>query len=588
MIISFVFLFASCPTLPDRKPDQVRPLDEVLMKNIEDKIGKGMLASAIADISYLERESTEVSKDALSVFFDKALNKLQTIFYEKMNSKEYLDAYNILFSFHNIGRQALIADWSLSRLLVLLAEQSETGGNPYIALTYYLSALSNGELTNPELTHSMDLALGLNNRSALSVLIDEMTRRNIPVDAKYTKAKGLVPSIADLMKGTPIIWIDRGVKIENGMGTADIVLGSGIFINKKGYLLTNYHVIQSEVDPEYEGFSRLYVKLPYNINEKISAKVIGHDRIFDIALLKVEVTPQYVFSGEGQVQFDIGQKVSAIGAPLGLENTITSGILSNVSRRFIQMGNVIQIDAPVNPGNSGGPLVDEKNNLIGIVFAGLEKFEGLNFAIPYNLIAKLIPKLYKGGEVSHSWLGMSLHETDNGIEVDYIVPQEPGYAGGIRAGDILESINGKKYTAIKDAQEAMLEFDINTLVNVTWKHEGATKKGILSASARPFSPIERAIERDSVTNILLPLFGFEIVRVENTIWNTDYVVKKVIQGSIADNSGISIDDTLNVQGWVVDKEVRAAFLRLFINKRKSGYFESFLQLAAYLETENFL
>jgi S1-C subfamily serine protease len=422
----------------------------------------------------------------------------------------------------------------------------------------------------------------------MSIIIPEMVNRSIHVEDKYAKLLNSVPAIVDLMKGTAIIWIDKGVKIQNGIGMTDIVLGSGFFINTNGYILTNYHVIQSEVDPEYEGFSRLYIKVPSNTNEKIPAKVIGYDKIFDIALLKVEITPQYVYTYEGTIQYEVGEKVSAIGAPLGLENTVTSGIVSNVSRRFIQIGDVIQIDAPVNPGNSGGPLLDEKYNLLGIVFAGLEKFEGLNFAIPYNFVDKILPKLYKGGEVSHCWLGFSLSESKNGIEVDYIVPDEPGYAGGIREGDIIESINGTQYKTIKMAQEALLELNDNTLVTITWKHEGTMMHGVFATSIRPFSPIELAIERDTRDNVLLPLFGMQIEPIKNILWETDYVVKKVIQGSIADDSGISVEDTLNIQNWLVDNKNRAAFIQVFIKKRKAGYFESFIQLAAYLETENFI
>jgi S1-C subfamily serine protease len=394
-----------------------------------------------------------------------------------------------------------------------------------------------------------------------------------------------------MMRGTATIWVDKGIKVEKGVGYPDRVMGSSFFIDRRGYLLTNHHVIESEVDPEYEGYSRLYIRMPGKSEEKIPAKVVGWDRIFDIALVKIEVEPKFVFSPFSRVSVKPGEQVFVIGSPVDpfLENTITSGIISAVGRRkLLQMGDVLQLDAPVNPGNSGGPLVNDAGDLVGVVFAGLRPFEGLNFAIPIGWISRLIPRLYAGGGVAHSWLGLSLTEKEDGLEITYALPGEPAHRAGVRAGDRLESINGRQFNTIKDVQSFLMGFPAETLVSVAWSRDGETTSGVMSLRKRPFSPIELAIERDSKLNILLPLFGMSVKQVGTVFMDKNYIVDKVIQGSIADNSGISVRDPINLQRWDVDLEKRLVYLRIYIKKKKAGFFESVLQLAAYMELDNFI
>ena len=239
---------------------------------------------------------------------------------------------------------------------------------------------------------------------------------------------------ADMLEGTVTIWVNRGIRIEKGVGYPDRVIGSGFFIDARGYLLTNYHVIESEVDPKYEGYSRLFIRFNESTGEKIPAKVVGYDTVFDLALLKAETPARYSFGGSAGLRVSPGDKVFAIGSPAGLEKTITSGIVSATGRRFLEMGDAIQVDVPLNPGNSGGPLLSEGGDLIGIVFAGLEQFEGLNFAVPYVWIEHALPLLFKGGEAVHPWMGAALAETEKGLEVVYTLPGEPGRPCGPRAG----------------------------------------------------------------------------------------------------------------------------------------------------------
>ena len=209
-------------------------------------------------------------------------------------------------------------------------------------------------------------------------------------------------TVRKMMKGTVTVWVDRGMTIEKGLGRADRMIGSGFFIDANGYLITNYHVIQSEVDPEYEGFSRVYIKRAENPTVRIPAKVVGWDTTFDLALLKTEINPEVYFQLGSSEDLNIGSRIYAIGSPAGLEQTLTSGIVSAQNRRLLSLGSVLQIDAPVNHGSSGGPIIDEAGRVQAIVFAGLERNEGLNFAIPVELLRLILPQLYAGGETVHA------------------------------------------------------------------------------------------------------------------------------------------------------------------------------------------
>jgi S1-C subfamily serine protease len=315
---------------------------------------------------------------------------------------------------------------------------------------------------------------------------------------------------------------------------------------------------------------------------------VGHDKAFDLALLKSEITPDYVFAGWSGQTLTPGDRIFAIGSPAGLEKTITSGIISAMGRRLLQVGDSMQVDVPLNPGNSGGPLLDEKGDVIGIVFAGLQQFPGLNFAVPYRWVEKALPALYRGGRAVHSWLGMAVAETDKGLEVIYPVPDEPAAQSGITSGDIIETFNGKPFKKLGDIQEEVLRYSPPSLVTLGIRRGSAHQNVLVCLSSRPDEPIEVALKRDTRDNILYPLFGMKLENTGSFLWKGDYIVKRVTQGSIADESGISADDPLTIQDWQVDTDKGYALLQLVVKKKRAGFLESAIQIAAYLETDNFI
>ncbi|MEI6387789.1 MAG: trypsin-like peptidase domain-containing protein, partial [Spirochaetota bacterium] len=274
----------------------------------------------------------------------------------------------------------------------------------------------------------------------------------LPLEA-VPALRSLEPSmVATVAKGVVTVRVDRGIKIEQGVGTLDRMIGSGFFIDPRGYLITNYHVIASEVDPAYEGFSRVALKLAGDSDSRIVAKVIGWDPLLDIALLKVDMKPAFSFRIGRSGLPPQGQAVYAFGSPAGLDSTITSGIVSAVGRKFLEWGDVFQIDAALNPGNSGGPVLDADGEVRGIAFAGLTNFQGLNFAIPAEWLLAILPTLYEGGKVAWPWLGLQLGDSTTlspGLEVLYSHPSAPAT---IHEGGRILSVDGHALSKVVELQ----------------------------------------------------------------------------------------------------------------------------------------
>ena len=393
-------------------------------------------------------------------------------------------------------------------------------------------------------------------------------------------------SLSEMALGTVTIWINKGIKIENGIGTPDRVIGSGFYIDERGYLLTNYHVIASEVDSTYEGYSRLYVKLPSYPEDKIPAKVIGWDKVFDLALLKVELKPDYIFSFSGRKKFKQGDRIFAIGSPLGLDNTVTAGIVSAIDRRFLQLGDTIQVDAAINPGNSGGPLLDSGGELAGIVFAGAEHYAGLNFAVAGKWVVKRLPYLFLGGEAPIAWMGYAVNETLNGLEIIY---SHPDTSGVFSPSDLLISVKNIKVSKIIEVQEILLGCTPNELVDCIIQRNGIQKPVILNLRKRPYSPLETAFKLDSKVNLMTPAYGMFLEKIIPNIFEPySYKITRVLNGSPADESGLSENDPIVIKEFDIETKNRYLILKLYIKKRKAGFLQSLIQILAPLDGINFI
>jgi serine protease Do len=223
-------------------------------------------------------------------------------------------------------------------------------------------------------------------------------------------------------------------------------LGSGFIASADGYVVTNFHVVR--------GASEIVVRLADHSEHK--ARLVGSDPKTDIALLKIEGSGLATLPFGDSDRLQVGEPVMAIGNPFGLEQTVTTGIVS-AKERFIGAGpydDFIQTDASINPGNSGGPLIDARGALVGInsaIFSQSGGSVGIGFAIPVNIAKDVLPPLRENGRVTRGYLGVavlplspemsrSLKVPDQrGAVVAEVVARSPAAAAGIREGDVIVS-----------------------------------------------------------------------------------------------------------------------------------------------------
>ena len=494
-----------------------------------------------------------------SVYSD-ALGLVRAKFEEAANDADWLDAIRFYRSLEALGEAP--AEWSFEGLLGRQVAAWEAEGNETLSRLFAVAP------STPE---------------------DESPSESV---------------VADMISATVTVWVDRGISIKSGVGYASRVIGSGFFIDPRGYIVTNYHVISSEVAPDYEGYSRLYIKLSSDTDERIPARVVGWDPVFDLALLKTEITPPAVFELGSSRDLRVGTRIYAIGSPGGLEQTITSGIVSAQGRRLLSLGDVLQIDAPINHGNSGGPIIDEAGRVQAVVFAGVESFEGLNFAIPVELLKLILPQLYSGGLAVHAWLGgygrtfaPPADEEGAGVSVIYCVPDLSLHQAGIPEDAVITAVNGHRVKTLEQLQSAlMLEYP-GTIVRISGyiMEENADPDdpaGSLRAAripaewlavlyARPEKPGALVVERDLQARAFLPIFGMNLRRVGS---KKQYTVASVVRGGIADESGFSRSDVVEIRAFVPDTKQGTLVTQVAAKRRKSGYVQTFIAMGASLDS----
>lgn len=401
----------------------------------------------------------------------------------------------------------------------------------------------------------------------------------------------LPSSTADCVNATVTVWVDQGYKVQNGAGYADIVIGSGFFIDRRGYIITNHHVIAEMVNPKRKTTCKLYIKLPSDMEKKIPAKVIGYDSVMDLALLKTEIEPEFVLELGSSSELDVGDSISAIGTPIGLEGTLTSGIISSVSRQLLTMGKSFQIDAAVNSGNSGGPLIDSNRKVQAIVFAGMLQYQGLNFAIPVEYLKQELPFLYSGGELVHSWTGSYGHDKklrseNKGLEIQYVMPGGSASLSGLAIDDVIVEADGMPVNSLDDFQNICMKYPAGTIITCRYERDGIASECLVYLEKRPAAPLKEIFESDFVQDSFIPIFGIKMVRSSTTNKNL-YRIEYVLEGSIADQNGFSENDNLELRdiNFFEDNEVFAAVV--VVQRRKKGFLDIVMQLAASYDNPNY-
>ena len=262
--------------------------------------------------------------------------------------------------------------------------------------------------------------------------------------------------------------------------------GSGVIISSDGYIITNHHVIETAED----------IQITTNDNQSYEAKIIGSDEQNDIALLKIESSeelPYAVFGDSDSTQ--IGEWVLAVGNPFNLTSTVTAGIISAKSRSLDPTGRTtqsyIQTDAAVNPGNSGGALINDKGELIGIntaIQTQTGSYVGYSFAVPSNIAKKVIEDILEYGMVQYGFLGVTgtslnsarakeLDVSDTeGFYINGIDKESGAKSAGIKIGDIIKDIYGIKISKFSDLKGYLNTKRPNDIVNINLKRDNESRK----------------------------------------------------------------------------------------------------------------
>src|SRR6478672_2326880 len=240
--------------------------------------------------------------------------------------------------------------------------------------------------------------------------------------------------------------------------------GSGVLFTPDGFLLTNHHVVR--------GQSRVRVR--FSDGQELPGRVVGNDPWTDLAVVQADGSKLAYASFGDSAKLRVGQLVVAIGSPLGFESTVTAGVVSALGRTLRSItghlvDNVIQTDAALNPGNSGGPLVDSRGRVIGINTAVIQPAQGICFAIPINAAKHILPQLLKHGRVIRGYLGLHAQsaplpvrlarelEVDQktGVEIQAVEDVSPAAEAGLDEGDIIISLGEQPVTSVDDLHKLL-------------------------------------------------------------------------------------------------------------------------------------
>jgi Do/DeqQ family serine protease len=268
-------------------------------------------------------------------------------------------------------------------------------------------------------------------------------------------------------------------------------LGSGVIIDKRGYVLTNFHVVK--------GADGVTVRL--GDKHEFRGRIVGSDPKTDLAIVKFEPDHELTLATLGNSDtLRVGEWAIAIGNPFGLDQTVTVGVISATGRSDVGIAtyeNFIQTDASINPGNSGGPLVNLKGEVIGINTAIVASGQGIGFAIPANMVKRVVAQLIDRGKVTRGWLGVSVQPMTaelaqllglagtRGALVARVYPKSPAESAGLTQNDVIVRFDGTAVDDYHHLQRLSAEAEVGKTVSLDVLRKGAKRTVTAKISEAP-------------------------------------------------------------------------------------------------------
>ncbi len=387
---------------------------------------------------------------------------------------------------------------------------------------------------------------------------------------------GIPPEFEQFFKNSPefkrFFDVPDLKKMPRGRQHRSLGQGSGFIISKDGYIITNNHVVN--------GADRIVVKL--HDGREYEAVDVKTDPRSDVAVIKINATNLHALPLGDSDRSEVGDWVLAFGAPFGLEQSITQGIISAKGRGpgINERENYLQTDAAINPGNSGGPLVNLNGEVVGINTAISSRsggYDGVGFSIPINMARWVADQLLEHGHVRRAYIGVRIQPLTNelaqqldlniytGAVVTEVVPDSPASKAGLEPGDVILELNGKKVTGTRNLQGITERLTIGKPYSLLIQRNGKQRKLKISLAEMPgsdsFASVHkkreaRSKETDAPGTVSSEELGINVQNLSKELAEqfgypeklSGVVITSVEANSIADNNGLSVGEVIEKIG----------------------------------------
>lgn len=353
-------------------------------------------------------------------------------------------------------------------------------------------------------------------------------------------------------------------------------MGTGVIISRDGYIVTNNHVVAGATE----------VSVNLSDDREFTAEVVGTDKATDLAVLKIEATGLTPAKLGDSSALEVGEWAIAIGSPFGLKQTVTAGIISAVGRANVGIADYedfVQTDAAINPGNSGGPLVNLHGEVIGIntaIASRTGSYMGVGFAIPSDMVRSVSDSLIASGSVQRGWLGAVIQDLNedladsfgydgtDGVLIGDVLNDGPADNAGLKAGDIVISIDGEPTTSATELRNQVADISAGSKAKFRFFRDGAEKTLTVTIGKRQANPQLGAAPRKEESTkanelgVTVETLTDELAeRIGAPVDLQGVVVTDLADSDIATKAGVNVGDViLSVNGKSVKnvKEFNAA------------------------------